>query len=78
MLVSVGEVVVLARELGLELELKDVAPDSLVPEALQRWKPSSADRRATSATLRLRATTYTAGSMSQHRQHNRGLCASSP
>ncbi|CAE7830021.1 AKHSDH1 [Symbiodinium sp. CCMP2592] len=40
------KVVILARELGLEMELEDVAPESLVPGTLI-WNPPNTDTRST-------------------------------
>eukprot|EP00933_Yihiella_yeosuensis_P053930 TRINITY_DN5224_c0_g2_i1.p1 TRINITY_DN5224_c0_g2~~TRINITY_DN5224_c0_g2_i1.p1 ORF type:complete len:442 (+),score=72.16 TRINITY_DN5224_c0_g2_i1:31-1326(+) len=36
--------VILARDLGLDLELEDVPVESLVPEALRNWDPSKEER----------------------------------
>ena len=34
----------LAREVGLEVELGNVVPESLVPEALRHWMPASSEK----------------------------------
>ena len=37
------KVVILARECGIDIELSDISIKSLVPDALEKWKPKDGE-----------------------------------